>query len=97
MEEYAIRHITSIRVENSRKPVLGAILLLVGMAFMANGGAGILFGLLIGALGVLFLIGSPSVTLNTAGGEKVVSSGSPFQRGAGEAYAAAVRKALFPS
>jgi hypothetical protein len=91
-EEFAMRHITSVRTETTRNPVWGGILVLVGLAFLSSS---VLAGLVLGGIGVLLLIGSPSVTINTAGGERRTSIGSPFSGSEASEYAGAVRSALF--
>ncbi|WP_332812310.1 hypothetical protein [Sphingomonas sp.] len=95
LEEFPVRHVTSIRSEVTRKAVLGIILIIVGLVAFQSGGGGVMLGVLLVALGAFFLMGSPSVTINTAGGERRTSAGTPFQRAAGEDYAAAVRQVLF--
>ncbi len=72
--------------------VLAAIVALIGLSI---GDGGILIGGIAGAVAVYLLIGFPAVSINTAGGERRVSVGSPFQRAEAEEYASAVRKALF--
>jgi hypothetical protein len=94
-EEFAMRHITSIRSETSRSPILGAILVLVGLAFLPGGGGSAIVGIVVGGFGIFLIVGSPSVTISTAGGERRTSVGSPFQAGEAKDYAGAVRRALF--
>lgn len=95
-EEFAMRHITSVRCETTRSPVWGAILVIVGLLLLSNGGGAALIGLIAGGIGILLLIGSPSVTINTAGGERRTSVGTPMQKNEANEYSSAVRRALFP-
>ena len=95
-EEFAMRHVTSIRTETTRSPGWGIIMVLLGLALLSSGGGAAVLGLILGGIGILLLIGSPSVTINTAGGERRTSVGSPFQAGEANEYASAVRRALFP-
>jgi hypothetical protein len=95
LEELPVRHITSIRIETTRKAVLGVILCLVGLAMFSVGNQAIIVGLCLLAIGVLLLLGWPAVTINTAGGDLRRSSGGFWQKGAAEDFVAAVRKALF--
>lgn len=96
VEDLPMRHVTSIRSETTRQIGVGILFLLIGIGCLAAGsGIVTLVGLIIAALGALFLWGFPSVTINTAGGDKRVSLGNPTQRGEADAYAAAVRQQLF--
>jgi hypothetical protein len=96
LEELPIRHVTSIRIETSRKLLFGIILLLIGLAcFGAGQGGAYVIGIILVALGVLLLLGYPSITLNTAGGDLRHSSGGFWQKQSAEDFVSAVRKALF--
>jgi uncharacterized protein DUF6232 len=95
-EEFAMRHITSVRCETTRSLLWGIILVIIGVVVLSNGGGAALIGLIMAGIGVLLLIGSPSVTINTAGGERRTSVGSPLQRSEANEYSSAVRRALFP-
>lgn len=95
-EDFPVKHITSVRHETKRWPIWGAILILVGLAALSSGsGGGILIGLVLAALGVVLLVGVGAVSVNTAGGERRISLGKPFQNAEAEAYARAVREAVF--
>ena len=96
VEDLPMRHITSVRAEVTRSPVLGAILALIGLACVLQGGGGLVIGAVLLAVGIALLLGRPSVTINTAGNDLRRSNGSIFQREAGTEFAAALRGALFP-
>jgi len=95
-EDFPVKHITSVRHETKRWPIWGVIFILVGIGALSSGSGGaVLFGLVLAALGVVLLIGVGAVAINTAGGERRVSLGRPFQNSEAEAYAAAVRASVF--
>lgn len=91
-EDFPIRHITSVRFETKRSPILGVILALMGLIFLKGL---TIIALIILAIAALLLIGSPSVTINSAGGERRVSLGTPFSGKEAQKYVVAVREALF--
>lgn len=95
LEELPVRHVTSVRMDIMRSPVWGIVFILAGLGGMAIGDAAIILGILLIAWGALLLWGSPAVRVNTAGNDARPARGFPWQRGAAEAYVAAVRKALF--
>jgi hypothetical protein len=96
LEELPIRHVTSVRLETTRKPILGIVLILAGLACFASGnGAAIGVGVFLAIVGVLQLIGWPQVTINTAGNDLRSSTGGVWQKANAEAFVGAVRKALF--
>ncbi len=98
MEELPIRHVTSVSISVSRNVVFGSILLLIGLSCLAasKGQVGVLlFSVIFLAFGAMLLWGSPSVRVNTAGGDLRPARGWPWQRDAADAYVAGVRKALF--
>lgn len=94
-EDYALRHITTVRAEVSRNVALGVILGLVGLVCMSSGGAVVIVGLVLAGLAVLAIIGNPAVTIVTAGGEPRTSIGSFSQHQDATVFAAAVKEALF--
>ncbi|GBE21506.1 hypothetical protein BMS3Bbin01_00851 [bacterium BMS3Bbin01] len=94
-EDVPIRHVTSVRLETSRKIVVAVLLILVGLLMLAGPGVVKLVGILTAALGVLALWGSPSVAVNTAGGDLSVSKGFPWQKDAADAFVRALRAQLF--
>ncbi|HSZ73551.1 MAG TPA: DUF6232 family protein [Rhizomicrobium sp.] len=95
-EELPIRHITSVRLEMTRKAVLGVILILIGIGLLYQGSGGaIVAGVFLLVVGVLQLIGWPKVTVNTSGNDLRTSTGGIWQKANAEAFVSAVRKALF--
>lgn len=95
-EELPIRHVTSVRMETSRKTVLGVILGLVGLALLVTQSPGpVVVGLLLLAFGAVLLMGWPQVTVNTSGNDLRVASGGFWQKDQAEAFVSAVKKVLF--
>ncbi|MBS0472650.1 MAG: hypothetical protein JSR60_16370 [Proteobacteria bacterium] len=95
-EDLPLRHVTSIRMETSRNIFGGIVLLLIGLASLSSGSGGVmLVGLVLGALGVILLIGWPKVSVNTAGNDLQVMTGTFLQKDAAQQYVSAVKKALF--
>lgn len=94
-EDYPIRHITSIRAETTRSVGAGIVMMLIGLVLFAVGGAAVVLGFIFIAIGVLLLIGAPSVAITTAGGERQLSIGAPLQFAAADEFARAVRERLF--
>ena len=95
-EELPIRHVTSVKMETTRRPILGVILVLVGFTCFSAGSAGtILGGIVAMLLGVLMIIGWPTVTINTAGNDLRRATGGAWQKAEAQAFVAAVRKSLF--
>jgi hypothetical protein len=95
-EDIPLRHVTSVRVETSRRPIWGIILLLIGLVMLLSGEAGVmLVAIVLLALAVLLLWGSPKVVLNTAGGDLRPSTGFPWTKDEAERFAGALRNQLF--
>lgn len=90
-EDFPIRHITSVRFETKRHPILGAVLVIAGLIFLKS----LIVALILIGIGAYLLIGSPSVSINSAGGEQRISVGTPFSGQEAQQYVAAVREALF--
>lgn len=95
-EDLPIRHITSVRLETARRPFLAILLILIGLVCLfAIKGVAILIGLVVLALAVLLLWGSPKVVVNTAGGDLRPASGLPWTRPEAERFVNALRGELF--
>jgi hypothetical protein len=91
-EDFPVRHITSVRYETKRSPISGIILGLVGLVLLK---ASFIIAIIVLAISALLLFGTPSVSINSAGGERRVSVGSPFSGADAQRYVEAVREALF--
>ena len=91
-EDFPIRHITSVRYETKRSPVWGILLALAGLILFKSS---FILALLVLAIAAVLLIGTPSVSINSAGGEQRVSVGTPFSGADAQHYVEAVRGALF--
>ena len=94
-EDFALRHVTSVRAEVSRNVGAGVVLGLVGLFCLFGGGGLTIVGLVFLGIAVVVLIGSPSVTIVTAGGERRTSVGSFSQKQDADDFSAAVKAALF--
>jgi hypothetical protein len=95
-EELPIRHVTSVRLETNRSVVGGIVCVLLALVALSSGtGAFMLVGLIIGAFGVVLLIGWPKISVNTAGNDLQIMTGTLLQKDAAGQYVAAVKKALF--
>jgi len=95
-EELPIRHVTSVRHETSRNVLGGVVCLLIALAgFYSASGGGIFVGLLVGAFGIVLLLGWPKVSVNTAGNDLQIMTGTFLQKDAAEQYVSAVKKVLF--
>ena len=94
-EDFALRHVTSVRSEVSRNTGAGIALGLLGLLLLSGGGGLSILGLIMIGIAVILLIGSPSVTIVTAGGERRTSVGSFTQKQDADDFSAAVKAALF--
>lgn len=95
-EDIPINHVTSVRLETSRSVFLGVLLLLIGLALLVSPtGGGMLLGVLVLAVAVLVLWGSPAVAVNTAGQDRKAAKGAPWQKGEANAFVEALRSQLF--
>ncbi|MBI3812402.1 MAG: hypothetical protein HY283_09405 [Nitrospirae bacterium] len=93
-EDVPIKHVTSVRVDIARHPILGGALVLLSL-YMFYKGAGMIMGLLVGCPGLLLLWGFPTVVVNTAGRDLRGKKGWPWHRKAAEGFAEALRSQLF--
>jgi hypothetical protein len=94
-EDIPLRHVTSVAVGTTRHVVWGILVLVVAVAALAAGSAGIVIGILLLAVAALILWGSPKVMLNTAGGDHRPSGGLPWTKPEAEKFASALRRELF--
>jgi hypothetical protein len=89
-EDVPLRHVTSVRVENTRSIIGGIVFVLIGLSTIA-----FVVGIIPLAIGILLLWGSPAVLINTAGTDLSAAKGWPWQRGDAEKFVEALRKQLF--
>jgi hypothetical protein len=94
-EDFALRHVTSVRAEVSRNAGAGIVLGLIGIFCLFGGRGLMILGLVLIVIAVIVLIGSPSVTIVTAGGERRTSIGPFSQKQDAADFSAAVKAALF--
>ena len=95
-EDIPLQHVTSVRVDTQRSIFGGLFLLLIGASLMSSGdGSGMFVGMIITFISGLFLWGSPSVVVNTSGGDLNAAKGFPWQRGDADLFVAALHKQLF--
>lgn len=96
-EDIPLQHVTSVRLDVIRSAVLGILLALVGLAFLSADGGLKLLGILLIAMAVILLWGSPAVVVNTAGRDLNAAKGLPWQRKEANAFVDALRAQLFKS
>ena len=89
-EDVPLRHVTSVRIEKARSIIGGIIFVLIGLATIY-----FVVGIIPLAIGILLLWGSPTVVVNTAGGDLSAAKGWPWQKEAAEEFVEALRKQLF--
>ena len=95
-EEIPLKHVTSIRLETTRHPIVGVFLLLLGLGLVSSGdGAAVAIGLVLGLAGLGLVIGHPSVRINTAGQDVRHIAGRPGSKTEAEEFIGAVRQKLF--
>jgi hypothetical protein len=95
-EDIPLKHITSVRLDVTRRIVMGGLLLLYGLFLIKLAGFwGFVLGFIPGGLGVLLLWGSPSVVVNTAGQDLKAARGFPWKREEATLFVEALRKQLF--
>ncbi len=100
--DYPTKHITSISLDTSRRPILGGMCGLAGVTAVVqapgspSAGSLIFLGLILILVGIYLLIGRPAIHFATAGGEKIISYGSwPWQKNAAQEFVDAIRKEVF--
>jgi len=89
-EDVPLRHVTSVRIEKTRSIIGGIIFVLIGLATIY-----FVVGIIPLAIGILLLWGSPTVVVNTAGGDLSAAKGWPWQKEAAEEFVETLRKQLF--
>lgn len=97
-EDLPLRHITSVRLETSRHPIWGSVLIVTGLILLgiASESPALLFlALPILLLGILSVWGSPTILINTAGGDHRSSTGLPWTKGDAGQFVTALRGQLF--
>lgn len=96
-EDIPLKHVTAVRLETSRSILGGIVCLIFGLGMLVGNESGVakFFGLLLLALGVLCLWGSPMVVVNTAGNDLRPAKGAPWQQGEATSFVEALRAQLF--
>jgi len=89
-EDVPLRHVTSVRVEKTRSIIWGIIFIVIGLFTIC-----FVVGVIPLAIGILLLWGSPTVVVNTAGGDLSAAKGWPWQKKDAEEFVEALRKQLF--
>jgi len=89
-EDVPLKHVTSVRVDISRKVLGGLVLVVMGLVLLAP-----VIGIIPLFVGILWLWGSPQVVISTAGANQEIMTALPWQRKGAEAFAHAVRQQLF--
>lgn len=89
-EDIPLKHVTSVRIDRTREILLGIFCILIGYVTLT-----FIFGIVLLAFGILWVWGSPTVVVNTAGGDLSTAKGFPWQTNAAEEFVKALRKQLF--
>ena len=89
-EDVPLKHVTSVRIDKTRSIVWGIILVLIGLATIM-----FVVGIVPLAFGILLILGSPTVIINTGGGDLRATKGWPWQTNAAEEFVKALRNQLF--
>ena len=96
-EDIPLAHVTSVRLDTTRHLLGGILLALIGLPMAlkaANSNSMQVIGVLLVALAMLLLWGSPTVYVNTAGQDKSRSKGLPWQREQANSFVEAIRQQL---
>jgi hypothetical protein len=92
--DYLTKHITSIALDVSRRPIWGAIFALAGSWAMTS--SLMFMGIFLFLIGVYFVLGRPAIHFATAGGERIISYGAwPWQQAEAQQFVDALKKELF--
>lgn len=95
-EELPLRHITSVSLETSRSIILSGILVLIGAACVSSGEVGVvILGVVLGLIGLVLLVGHPSVAINTAGQDRRHIAGAPGSKSDADEFVKAVREKMY--
>ena len=96
-EDIPLQHVTSVRLDISRNIISGLLFLLIALPFISTEGEQKIIGIILSVVGVLFIFGSPSVVVNTAGRDLNAAKGFPWKRGEAKSFVEALRNQLFKS
>lgn len=89
-EDVPLKQVVSVRYETSRNIVFGLFYVVLGVVLLA-----LIIGIIPLVFGILYLWGSPTVNVVTAGGTAAPVSGWPWQKQEAEAFTNALRNQLF--
>lgn len=93
--DYPTKHITSVSIDTSRRPIWGAIFGIVGIGLLGSGSA-VFWGIVLILIAVYFIMGRPAIQFATAGGERIISYGSwPWQKEDAQQFVDALRMEVF--
>ena len=86
-----MKQVVSVTDDVERNFFGGVFFTVVGTILLMNN----IIGIIPLAVGILIIWGAPTVIIRNAGGEKMGSVGYPWEKGAAEEFANAVRTQLF--
>lgn len=89
-EDVPLKHITSVRVDTSKNVVGGILLVIIGIFLLW-----FVVGIIPLVYGILLLWGSPTVVVNTTGGDREGMQGWPWDRQHAEEFVSGLRNQLF--
>lgn len=95
-EDIPLRHVTSVRYEVTRPWIWGTILVLAGLpvAFEIGGFYFLLGGLMV-LVGVILILGFPTVSIGTSSGDKERMLGKPWKKSGPQDFVRALKEELF--
>lgn len=96
--DYPTKHITSIALDVSRRPILGVLFAAAGLwaLFSGAGGGTIILGMLLLFSAAYVFWGRPAINFATAGGERIVSLGQwPWQKTEAADFVEAAKAEIF--
>ena len=96
-EDVPMRHITSVRYDVDRRPVVSIIIIFIGVVALVDfsGWIANLIGLGMIVIGGIAIQGTPSVTVTTLGGDKEVMLGTPLTKKEARDFVKALKSQLF--
>jgi hypothetical protein len=97
-EEIPMDHVAAVRIDTTRRhPIIGSLILLFGLIGAATqlsgnfSGVGFLLAVLLLAIGVVWVWGSPRITVELVGGDERSALGLPWAKGEAQRFVRVAR------